>query len=178
MKIPALLMLACVLGFMLGVRTRSAVRTPALQADRSAAPRPSPNAARPYAVDGRESTMGTVALQVEEVAVRTPPLQIVEAAAVRTPPLQSPTNDDFNRTEATDLLKTKDRALDRAEPILPSQQAGQWPSAGWNHRREHRKGVKNEGDSHYIIESKGDARETPTILMKTNCVSGESALSL
>ncbi len=30
------------------------------------------------------------------------------------------------------------------------------------------KGVKNEGDSHYIIENTGGSRETPTMLMKTN----------
>jgi hypothetical protein len=122
-----LLILACVLGVMLGVRTISAVRTrPQLQgygerhlrgpwaraATTALAHLPALRAKGGSSADGVQGGLRPQASKLQ-LAVTTP-LQAGEVecpeSAVGTPPLQHPTDDDFFRSEATDLLKTKDRA--------------------------------------------------------------------
>jgi len=127
-----LVVLACVLGFMLGVRTRSAVRTaqpaepavgtalqlqgyvpahlqgprvravecgsaatalaslPALRANGGNSAAAAPDGLRSQ-MDKLQSAVGTL-----------------RSAQGQAPPLQPSTDDDFNRSEAADLLKTKD----------------------------------------------------------------------
>ena len=120
MRIPALLMLACLLGFMLGVRTRSAAGIPpqlqaylrgprvrALECG-SAATALAPVAALQAKRGNAATALGTVAALRAKAALR--PEGGSSAAALQGGlGSQSPTDDDFNRTEATDLLKTKDR---------------------------------------------------------------------
>jgi len=162
-----LLMLACILGFMLGMRTKSAAGTPPAQAEEStvgtpplqAEPTAEPASETPHpnrqgvavmsppltprhgrktcpapqhkrspaittpvqsgALDVRES-LGTP--RPRPSAARPYPVDMPESA-VRTPPLQPLIDDDFDRSEAIDLLKTKGRPLDRThyEPISGSQ---------------------------------------------------------
>ncbi|MGO9275277.1 MAG: hypothetical protein ACLQOO_34420, partial [Terriglobia bacterium] len=57
-------------------------------------------------VDRLQSALRIPSLPVDAVGA-----QESDESAVRTPPLQPPTGDDFFRTEAVGLLKTKDDAL-------------------------------------------------------------------
>ena len=101
--IPALLMLACLLGFLLGVRTRSAVGIPPQLQAYLRGPR-----VRALECGSAATALESVPALRAKAALR--PEGGSSAAALQgglRP--QSPTDDDFNRTEATDLLKTKDR---------------------------------------------------------------------
>ncbi len=167
-KIPALLMLVFALDVMVGVRTRSAARTPPLQVEestvgtgpqlqpyvrgprvraleygsaatalipvpafrpkgalratgsRAATAMASTLVLRPKGGSSAGALQGGQCPRVDRLqsALRIPSLPVdavgaqeSDESAVRTPPLQPPTGDDFFRTEAVGLLKTKDDAL-------------------------------------------------------------------